>query len=92
MGEGQKDENTLAQSEDSISEHLSSAPTSIENDRSLNEIEIGNVPNFSLDVNKPEEHNENDQNSNDSHNSSLQRDMNDLKSLTSFGRSITYTI
>lgn len=46
LGNDSKDEQTIARSEDSISEHLSSAATSIENDRSLNEIEIDNVLNI----------------------------------------------
>ncbi|XP_044760677.1 pericentrin-like isoform X2 [Coccinella septempunctata] len=73
LGDGKKDDQTmLIQSEDSISEHLSSAATSIENDRSLNEIEIENVPNHSPEVNRFGEGNEDDHDNIDFSNSTLQ--------------------
>ncbi|KAK9883168.1 hypothetical protein WA026_001367 [Henosepilachna vigintioctopunctata] len=55
LDEGKNDEKNKEKaivsenSQDSISEHLSSIATSIENDRSLHEIEIDNIPALSLD-------------------------------------------
>ncbi|XP_045478324.1 A-kinase anchor protein 9-like isoform X2 [Harmonia axyridis] len=76
LGDGNKDEHTLAQSEDSISEHLSSTSTSIENDRSLNEIEIEHIPNFPLDIEKIEEESKHDHNTENSLSSHFQKENN----------------